>query len=246
MRYHNTLSATFISRPNRFIANCAIDGKTVACHVKNTGRCQELLVPGAQVILQKSGNQSRKTLYDLIAVYKGTRLINIDSQAPNKVFAEFLQTERLFTDIALIKPEFTYGNSRFDFYINAGNREILVEVKGVTLEESDVVLFPDAPTQRGLKHLQELLLARKNGYEAYVVFIIQMSGVNYFSPNIRTHQAFGAALQAAETQGVKILALDCLVTENSIKAKDYVKVVLDPRAGNLPSLSPASGNIGSP
>lgn len=226
MLYNNSLPATFLSRPNRFIANCDIDGESVACHVKNTGRCRELLVPGTPVILEKSSKQPRKTLYDLIAVYKGTRLINIDSQAPNKVFLEYVQAGRFLENITLIRPEYKYKNSRFDFYIEADNRKIFVEVKGVTLEENGIVLFPDAPTERGVKHVHELVAARENGYESYVVFIIQMSDVLYFTPNYSTHQAFGQALNWAQAQGVKIIALDCIVTENGIIAKDTVNVLL--------------------
>jgi len=226
MIYSNTRKARFISRPNRFIANVEIDGKPVACHVKNTGRCKELLLPGAQVILQKSDNPGRRTMYDLIGVYKGERLINIDSQAPNKVFHEWVEKTPLFSGLSFIKPEYRYNDSRLDFYMEAGQKKILVEVKGVTLEEDGVAMFPDAPTQRGIKHLLELVDAAKNGYESYIVFVIQMKEVSYFTANYKTHEEFGKALAAAKAQGVKLLAFDCNVTENSIEAADDVEIRL--------------------
>ena len=172
---------------------------------------------------------TRKTRYDLISVYKGDRLINMDSQAPNKVFSQWMREGNLFGGDAIIKPETKYGSSRFDFYIEEGARKAFVEVKGVTLEENGVVLFPDAPTLRGVKHLDELSRCVKAGYEAYAVFIIQMNRVKYFTPNIKTHPEFGHALCEAEKAGVKILALDCLVTRNSIVAERVVKVELPER-----------------
>lgn len=226
MIYTNTILGVFISRPNRFIAHVDVGIETVVAHVKNTGRCKELLIPGAKVILQKSDNPERKTGYDLIAVYKGERLINIDSQAPNKVFLEHLQSGRYMKDITLIKPETKYGSSRFDFYIEAGESKGFIEVKGVTLEEDGVVMFPDAPTERGLKHLKELTQCMRDGYEAHVVFVVQMSDVHYFMPNNKTHQAFGAALAAAEKAGVKVNALDCIVTESSLIIDKSVPVNL--------------------
>lgn len=229
MFYANTKTAKFISRPNRFIANVELDGEPVVCHVKNTGRCRELLVPGAEVILEKSGNPRRSTLYDLIGVWKGTRLINIDSQAPNKVFHEWVQDRHLFTRVALIKPEYRYRSSRLDFYIEAEDKKILVEVKGVTLEEDGVVMFPDAPTQRGVRHLHELADAVREGYTAYVFFIVQMKEVLYFTPNYKTHEEFGKVLQEAQEAGVHIMALDCVVTENSITAGEPVEVNIDPK-----------------
>ncbi len=229
MFYANTKTAKFISRPNRFIANVELDGEPVVCHVKNTGRCRELLVPGAEVILEKSGNPRRSTLYDLIGVWKGTRLINIDSQAPNKVFHEWVQDGHLFTRVTLIKPEYRYRSSRLDFYIEAEDKKILVEVKGVTLEEDGVVMFPDAPTQRGVRHLHELADAVREGYTAYVFFIVQMKDVLYFTPNYKTHEEFGKVLQEAQEAGVHIMALDCVVTENSITAGEPVEVKIDPK-----------------
>ena len=216
MIYANTEAAIFLSRPNRFIAEVKVNGRHEIAHVKNTGRCKELLVPGAELILQRSDDPKRKTAYDLIAVYKGERLINMDSQAPNRVFLEHLNSGRYMEGLRLIKPEVRYGSSRFDFYVEAGERKIFIEVKGVTLEEDGVVLFPDAPTQRGVKHLNELIRCFKDGYEAQVVFVIQMNGVRYFTPNHITHPAFGEALAAAEKAGVGVVALDCEVTENSL------------------------------
>jgi sugar fermentation stimulation protein A len=178
------------------------------------------------VILQKANCSERKTGYDLIAVWKNGRLINMDSQAPNKVFSEYLQSGRCIEDITLIKSEAIHGNSRFDFYVEAGMQKIFIEVKGVTLEKDNVVLFPDAPTERGVKHLNELAMCIGEGYEAMVVFVIQMSNVRYFTPNNKTHPAFGEALIAAEKAGVKIIALYCVVTENSLTIGNSVPVKL--------------------
>jgi sugar fermentation stimulation protein A len=226
MEYKNIKQAKFLSRPNRFIANIEIGGKTEICHIKNTGRCKELLTPDAVVFVQESDNNNRKTKYDLISVYKGKRLINIDSQVPNKVFYEWMLDNNLFGEITLIKPECKYKNSRFDFYIETAAKKIFVEVKGVTLEENGIAMFPDAPTERGIKHITELCQCIREGYEAYIVFVIQMKDVLYFTPNIKTHKAFGDALISAEKQGVKIMALDCEVKKTSIKARDFVDVRL--------------------
>lgn len=227
MTYNNTHIGTFHARPNRFIAHVEIDGRPEIAHVKNTGRCKELLVPGARVVLQRSNDSARKTQYDLIAVWKGERLINMDSQSPNKVFKEYLQSGTYISDITVIKPEAKYGNSRFDFYAEAGERKIFIEVKGVTLEEDGVVMFPDAPTERGVKHLHELAQCTRSGYEAHVVFVVQMGNVKYFAPNNKTHAAFGEALTAAEKAGVNIVALDCVVTENSLTISDTVPIKMD-------------------
>jgi sugar fermentation stimulation protein A len=226
MQYANIQQAGFLSRPNRFIAYIELDGQKATAHVKNTGRCKELLIPGATVFAQRVDSASRKTQYDLIAVYKGDRLINMDSQAPNKVFAEFVQGGKFLNNITLIKPEMRYKDSRFDFYIEADNRKIFVEVKGVTLEESGVALFPDAPTERGVKHLEGLCEARAEGYDAYVVFIVQMKNVLYFTPNDRMHKDFGDALRKAAKVGVHVLAIDCAITKSSIIASDLVEVRL--------------------
>jgi sugar fermentation stimulation protein A len=225
MQYKNIQKGIFIDRPNRFIAYVEIDGSTEVCHVKNTGRCKEILRPGTLVFLEKAQNPNRKTNYDLISAYKGDRLINIDSQAPNRVFLEWIRAGNLFGKDAVIQPESRYSTSRFDFYV-AGAKNAYIEVKGVTLEQDGVALFPDAPTERGVKHLIELCHCVRQGYEAYVVFVIQMENVKYFSPHKKMHPAFADALKRAEAAGVKILALDCTITENSIVAKDFVKVKL--------------------
>lgn len=196
------------------------------CHVKNTGRCKELLIPGCSVILEKSSSTERKTAYDLVAVYKSDQLINIDSQAPNKVFGEWAKDGNFVTPVTLIKPEHTYKNSRFDFYIESGDRKIFVEVKGVTLEENGVVLFPDAPTDRGVKHLRELIDAVENGYETYIYFIIQMKDCKFFTPNTNTHPEFAEALLQARGKGVNICALNCEVTESSLSILKYIDVNL--------------------
>ncbi|AGA68359.1 sugar fermentation stimulation protein [Desulfitobacterium dichloroeliminans LMG P-21439] len=226
MHYKNIRAGKFISRPNRFIARVEINGKEEVCHVKNTGRCKELLLPGVEVYVQEADYEHRKTKFDLIGVRKGNRLINMDSQVPNKVFREWLEGREYFQDLRLIKPESKFQTSRFDFYLEAAQRKIFVEVKGVTLEEEGVVLFPDAPTERGVKHILELCQAIDAGYDAYIVFIIQMKDVKFFTPNAKTHQAFAEALIQAKNHGVKILALDCEVTEDSIEARDFVEVRL--------------------
>ena len=224
MYYENTVTGTFLSRPNRFIAHVEIHGQETVVHVKNTGRCKELLVPGATVVLEKASNPARKTPYDLIAVYKGDRLINMDSQAPNKVFGEWAAESGFFGVPALIKPESFFGSSRFDFYIETEGRKIFVEVKGVTLERDGVVLFPDAPTLRGTRHLRELAEAVKEGYEAYVFFVIQMEDCLYFVPNAETDPAFASVLQEAAGQGVQVKCLSCQVEENSLRAYQFVPV----------------------
>lgn len=226
MKYKNIIKAAFLSRPNRFIAYIDIDGKPEICHVKNTGRCKELLIPGATVFVQEVNSIKRKTKYDLIGVCKGERLINIDSQVPNQVFHEWVTANNLFENISLIRPECTYKSSRFDFYIETNSRKIFVEVKGVTLEQNGVALFPDAPTERGIKHITDLCHAVDEGFESYLVFIIQMKDVRYFAPNNETHQAFGEALIKAQKQGVKIIALDCEITDDIIAARDLVEVRL--------------------
>lgn len=226
MEYKNITEGVFISRPNRFIANVDIGGKREVCHVKNTGRCRELLVPGVRVILEKSANQSRKTAYDLIAVYKGEELINIDSQAPNRAFGEWARKSGFFGENVTVKPETKFGNSRFDFYIESGDRKIFVEVKGVTLEENGVVLFPDAPTERGVKHVKELIEAAEKGYEAYIFFVIQMKNCTYFTPNRRTHHEFADALIHAKENGVNIQAINCTITPNSMELCDFIDVIL--------------------
>ena len=187
MKYEHIEPGIFHSRPNRFIAKVETGGREETVHVKNTGRCRELLVPGAKVYLERSGNPDRKTKWDLIAVEKGERMINMDSQAPNVLVKEWLEAGNLFCDLARIRPEYTYGNSRFDLYVEADGQKILMEVKGVTLEEDGRVRFPDAPSDRAVKHMEELKEAVKNGYQAYVFFVIQMKGVRFFTPNTDTH-----------------------------------------------------------
>lgn len=224
MRYTNIEKGTFISRPNRFVANVDINGKIETVHVKNTGRCKELLLTGCKVILEKSENPNRKTKYDLIAVYKeNLGLVNIDSQAPNKVVKEWLESRpELFNDITLLKPEYTYGKSRIDFYLECGKRKIFIEVKGCTLEINGLGYFPDAPTERGVKHLNELANASEQGFECYIAFAITMPEISKVFPNNETHRAFGEALNNAEKRGVRILYLPCSVTEDSLEITDCI------------------------
>ena len=215
-----------MERPNRFIAYVEILGKKETVHVKNTGRCAELLVPGATVYVQKSDNPERKTQWDLISVKKEERMINMDSQIPNKVVEEWIRKGNLFPNATCIRPETTYGTSRFDLYIEENGRKIFMEIKGVTLENDGVVRFPDAPTERGVKHVEELAEAVKAGYEAYLFFVIQMKDVKYFIPNDDTHAAFGEALRKAHKQGVKVLAYECEVEADSIAISKEVPVLL--------------------
>lgn len=227
MRYRNIVRAIFLARPNRFIANVEIQGKQEVCHVKNTGRCRELLLPGTEVYLQRAENPDRKTKYDLIAVKKGERLVNMDSQIPNYAVKEWLEKGGLFQKITQLRMETRYGNSRFDLYLEADGKKIFMEVKGVTLEEDGTARFPDAPTERGVKHIHELMECRKNGYEAYLFFVIQMKGIRCFEPNDRTHPAFGEALRQAAAEGVHILAYDCRVTEDLIEIDQRIQVRLE-------------------
>ncbi|MDE6674924.1 MAG: A/G-specific adenine glycosylase [Acetatifactor sp.] len=227
MRYENIKEGRFIERPNRFVAYVDIADRREKVHVKNTGRCRELLIPGAPVYLEKSGNPARSTSYDLIAVEKKGRLINMDSQAPNRVVLEWLQTRQLFPDLVSIRPETVYGSSRLDFYIETAREKIFMEVKGVTLEEEGEARFPDAPSERAVKHVEELIRARREGYGAYVLFVIQMKGVNYLIPNAATHPEFAEALRRASQAGVKILAYDCQVTADSLAIADAVPVYLE-------------------
>lgn len=220
MYYNKTIKATFHSRPNRFIAHVYVDGVLETVHVKNTGRCRELLVPGATVILEESDNPARKTKYDLIAVYKeGLGLVNMDSQAPNKVVGEWLAESGFFPELTLVKPEHTYGASRVDFYFEYAGKKALMEVKGCTLEREGIGYFPDAPTERGVKHLNELAAAVSEGYEAYLAFVIQMPGIEVVLPNADTHKEFGEALERAVKAGVKVLYLQCEIFEDELKIK---------------------------
>ena len=214
MKYSKTYQAKFIDRPNRFIAHVDLNGNIETVHVKNTGRCKELLIPGVTVILEESDNESRKTKYDLIAVYKENfGLINIDSQAPNKVAKEWLNGK----DYTYIKPEYTYGNSRIDFYMEKDEKKYLMEVKGCTLEREGVGYFPDAPTERGVKHIYELIKAKTEGYEVALAFVIQMEGVNEVLPNIETHPEFGTALSDARESGVNVIFIKCKVSEDRLE-----------------------------
>lgn len=224
MRYESVVSARFISRPNRFIAIAELDGKEEVCHVMNTGRMRELLVPGAEIFLRPAENPDRKTKYDLVAVRRGDETVNIDSLAPNKVAAEYIPT--LFPDCKLIKPETKFGSSRFDFYIEDNFDKIFLEVKGVTLNREGIAVFPDAPTARGAKHLRELAAAKAAGFRAAVLFVIAMKGIFSFAPNRETDPEFAAALSAAAAAGVEIYAVDCRVTPDSIAADSPVPVAL--------------------
>lgn len=233
MKYANIVKAEFISRPNRFVAHALLNGEEVTVHVKNTGRCRELLVPGAEIYLEDfSGRQGkRKLLYDLITVKKGELLINIDSQAPNKVACEALKSGALtlpgLSDLAVIKPETTFGDSRFDFYLkDIDGREGFMEVKGVTLESGGIASFPDAPTERGIKHLNELVKAHREGFCTYVLFVVQMEGMKHMTPNDERHPAFGEALRNAAENGVNILAFECSVTPDSLDITRAVPVRL--------------------
>ena len=234
MRYPSVAAARFLDRPNRFIAHADLDGETVVCHVKNTGRCRELLLPGAAVYLQDLGpeHSGRKTRYDLIAVEKerpgrSPLLINMDAQAPNKVFEEWARSGRFVPGLTLLRPETVWGSSRFDFYYETedGVRGF-VEVKGVTLEENGIAAFPDAPTLRGVKHLDELAAAAGEGCRCHVCFLIQMGEMRVFCPNERAHPAFGEALRRAAGAGVEVLAMGCRVTPDSLEADRPVPVSL--------------------
>ena len=229
MLYHHIKKAEFIDRPNRFIANVLIDGRRENVHVKNTGRCRELLIKGCTVYLEESDKPERRTKYDLVAVEKQREgkqplLVNMDSQIPNAAAEEWLKKGELFSKSAEIRREFTYGDSRFDFMIDDNGKKSFLEVKGVTLEQDGKALFPDAPTERGLKHVNELIKAHKAGYGAYILFVIQMKGIKLFRPNDSTHREFGEALRNAEAEGVELLAYDCIVLPDSITIDKPIKI----------------------
>lgn len=226
MQYTNIRPAVFRSRPNRFIAKVEIDGQEETVHVKNTGRCKELLVPGRTVWLEEGSNPNRKTKYDLIAVDKDGLLVNMDAQSPNKVFAEWAKAGHFVPNLTLLRPETTWGKSRFDFYWKAGDRRGFVEVKGCTLEDNGFCRFPDAPTERGVKHLNELTACMSDGYEAAVCFVIQMEGMKQFFPNDATHPAFGDALRAASQAGVQVLAVECHVEPDKLEMTRHIPVIL--------------------
>ena len=225
LKYENMAAGRFLSRPNRFIAKVEIDGQEQTVHVKNTGRCRELLTAGAEVFCRYDPNPSRKTRYDLITVRKGDRLINMDSQAPNAAAKQWLLGGGL-GEIENLKAETFYGDSRFDFSFEKDGKRCFLEVKGVTLENDGVCAFPDAPTERGAKHLRGLTELAKAGFGAYVLFVIQMANVKYLHPNDATDPAFGNALRAAAAAGVKILAMDCAVTEDTMEIRLPVLVKL--------------------
>lgn len=231
MKYNNMIKAKFIERPNRFVAYCDINGEVEKIHVKNTGKCKELLVPGYEVYLEKSNNPARATKYSLIAVKKGDRLINMDSQVTNKMVYEALEDKLLILpgfdeEITLIKPEKTYGNSRFDVYVEGNTKKAFIEVKGCTLEIDGVVKFPDAKTERGVKHVKELIKAKEEGYLAYIILVIQMEDVLYFTPNVDMHKEFADVLKEADEKGVNVLAYDSKVEIDNITLNNPVKVIL--------------------
>ena len=230
MNYPNIVPGIFLSRPNRFIARVRINGREETAHVKNTGRCRELLIPGAEIYLQHHDNPRRKTRFSLISVKKSDKLINIDSQAPNQVLKEALQEGMylpgLVHPITCIRPESVFGNSRFDFYVEAGGQKAYIEAKGVTLERDGVAMFPDAPTERGVKHVRELIRAAEESYTTYVFFVIQMKGICCMMPNDRMHAEFGSSLRAARKAGVHIMAYDCIAKPESLRLDQPVPVIL--------------------
>ncbi len=249
MKYNHITEGRFINRPNRFTAYVDIGGKTEKVHVKNTGRCQELLTEQAAVFLEKSGNKERSTAYDLVAVKKGERVINMDSNAPNKAVGEWLLTKELFPSLKTVAAEKTYRHSRFDFYVETEEEKIFLEVKGVTLEKENAAYFPDAPSERAVKHVEELIEAKREGYGAYIVFVIQMEGIDFFSPNRETQPAFAQALERARQAGVKILAYDCRVMPDGMEIRNPVAVRLTEEeyaetGGTVPQ--PLTGRIVEP
>ena len=228
MKYLNIEKAHFIERPNRFIAYVEIDGTVEICHVKNTGRCKELLIPGVRVLVEESDNPNRKTRYDLVQVYKGKKLINMDSQMPNYLVREWIQNKspKHFPNVTYMQGEKTYGDSRFDLYLEYDTKKAWIEIKGVTLEQDGVCRFPDAPTQRGVKHIRELQRSLEEGYEAWIIFVIQMSGMRQFRPNWETHKEFGEALVQASQAGVHVLAVECNVSDGEIYIEKEVEINL--------------------
>lgn len=224
MQYESVVPGRFLSRPNRFIAQVEAEGGVWTVHVKNTGRCRELLTPGSAVYLEKSGNPRRKTAYDLIAVQKGDLLVNMDAQAPNQVFAEWLEPQ--LPEGAVLHREYRYGDSRLDFCVEGPRGLFLIEVKGVTLEEGGEARFPDAPTERGVKHIHELRKAAEAGLGAALFFVVQMEGMKSVAPNDETHPAFGEALREAAAHGVRVCAWDCAVTPESLTIRREVPVLL--------------------
>lgn len=226
MKYNKIKQGIFIERPNRFIAHILIDGILEVCHVKNTGRCKELLPKGAKVWVEESSNPNRKTKYDLVVVQKKELLINMDSQAPNGAVGEWLRKGGIFPKPDVVVAEKKVGDSRLDFYLEQGDRKAYVEVKGVTLERDGVAFFPDAPTLRGVKHIHHLIQLKEQGYEAYLIFVVQFKPVLEMRPNDETHIEFGEALRLAQKEGVKIIAFDCLITETTMDIANPVQVML--------------------
>ena len=228
MQYTNPVKAQFISRPNRFVAEVLLNGEKIKVHVPNTGRCKELFIPEAEVILCRSDNPKRKMPYSLISVYKGGNLVNIDSQNPNRLVLEHLQSGRLLGFVpSQIRREYTYGNSRIDLmFADENHGKGLIEVKGCTLETNGLALFPDAPTARGVKHIKELTAAQKEGWHTYIVFAVQMQGVRAFSPNAATHPEFAEALREAKKAGVRLLAFDSLVFPDTVRLNQEIKIIL--------------------
>ena len=228
--YHDLTQCSFLCRVNRFLAKCLVDGTETVVHVKNTGRLRELLVLGAVCYLEASANPARKTRFDLVAVEKvrgeDTLLVNMDSQAPNHIFREWAEAGNFRPELKILRGETTYGNSRFDFYWEDSEKRGFVEIKGVTLEHDGVVRFPDAPTERGVKHLEELISAKAAGYEAAVCFIVQMEGMDHLEPNDATHPAFGDALRKCAAAGVEVLALECETAPGYVKAVREIPVKL--------------------
>lgn len=226
MKYAQVITGIFLARPNRFVARVLIGGAEELCHVKNTGRCRELLVPGARVVLSLADNPARRTKYDLVAVWKGDILVNMDSQAPNIAFGEWAREMGFPGGLTELRPETVRGDSRFDFYYNSKNGEGFIEVKGVTLENGGVVSFPDAPTARGAKHLRGLTRCVEEGCGAYIAFVVQMSGAKYFTPNDATDPGFAAALRQAAAAGVKVMALECAVSPDEMRITGNIDVKL--------------------
>ncbi|WP_317368379.1 DNA/RNA nuclease SfsA [uncultured Tyzzerella sp.] len=230
MKYNNIKIAKFINRKNRFISEIEIDNKIELCHVKNTGRCKELLIKGVDIFVQENNNINRKTKYSLICVKKGNILVNIDSQIPNYVAKEAIESGivKEIKDITTIKQEVKYKNSRFDMYFETNKgKKGFIEIKGVTLEDNGIVKFPDAPSERAIKHINELIEAKKEGYEVYILFVIQLKNVKHFEPNKETHYKFYETLKYARDKGVHILAYDCFVSYDEIILKDNVDVIID-------------------
>lgn len=226
--YYNIFEAEFVERKNRFVATVLLDGKLETVHVKNTGRCKELLIPGCKVYLEKSDNPERKTQYDLVSVWKGNRLINMDSQLPNALAYEWILGGGLGFVPLVLRREVTYKDSRFDLYAEKEDgKQCFIEVKGVTLENQGIVRFPDAPTERGIKHMKGLMDALGNGYETYILFVVQMADVRFFAPNNETHPEFGRVLKCANAAGVKVLAVECEVTMDTVNITDFITIQLE-------------------